>query len=183
MKDLTIEQLKNSRAFQQKDYWVAPAYYMSNGVLGGYIFNTEDEANNSITGMISRLESKEKYAAQELEAKRKEEAAHAEMIASYGSFLSSEPKKRGLQLKVMERIISNNGVISTRKQMIERKIFECYELKLVDSYKSVRGSGYLVRDGNKTEWALVKDGYTLSLNVTEREYAEYVLNISAAKKV
>lgn len=81
--------------------------------------------------------------------------------------------KRGKQRKTLEVVINNNGIISSRKKMIERKINEGWRLKEIPKYKKQGRGRVVVKD--ETEWALSKDRDYHVLNSTMKEYAEFLI--------
>ena len=109
-----------AKPFLQKDRWIAPAYYMSDGRIGGYIFETEEKAAQEIQLIIQRLESKIEWVKKENERRQKETEAENNLIASYGTFLDKNPLKAGKQRKTLETQIRYLGTIYTRKDLIEK---------------------------------------------------------------
>jgi hypothetical protein len=177
MKDFTLEELRESIPCQIGENpirFLLPSWYDGRGEKGGYIFNDATEAFKYKERLIKGVEWKIEQAREEEVRKQKEIDDYNNLIASYGGFLSDNPMKRGKQLKTMERLVSNNGVVSTRKVLIERKLNEGWTVEVQPKMKSV-GRGYLEKDGDKTESVLAKDDCYLPLNATEREYAEFLI--------
>jgi reverse gyrase len=179
MKDLTITELKTSNVFKLRDRWVAPAYYMSNGELGGYLFITKEEAEKELSLIITRLENKIKWQKEEEEKARALSEAENILIASYKGFLDKSPLKSGKQRATLEKTVwfpVVNRMVS-KKEFVEILIEQGYKpdtrAKMV---RDVNDRGYLIKDGDKRELILTKNSLTYVLNKTEWEYAEFLIN-------
>jgi hypothetical protein len=178
MKDFTLEKLRSAEPVEiNSTRWMFPCWFDSRGELGGYYFPNKEDALKFKAIEIKRAEYKLEWVEKEKAAKQKEEDDYNNLISSYKGFLSSNLMKRGKQLKTMERLVSNNGVVSTRKELIERKLNEGWIIERQQKMKSA-GRGYLEKDGDKTEIVLAKDDIYLPLNATEREYAEFLIEKS-----
>lgn len=177
MKDFTLAELRESIPCQIGENpirFLLPSWYDSRGEKGGYIFNDATDALKHKELEIKRAESKLEYALQEGIKKQKEINNYNNLISSYGGFLSSNPMKRGRQLKTMERLVNNNGEILTRRQLIEKRVNAGW---IVEEYRKPKydDRGYSIKGTEKISYILLKDGIFLDLNVTEREYAEFLI--------
>ena len=178
MKDFTLTELRESIPCQIGENpvkFMLPSWYDSNGNKGGYIFNDSADALKHKELEIKRAEYKLELARQEEARKQKEIDDYNNLILSYGGFLSENPMKRGKQLKTMERLISNNGEILTRRALIQKRVKDGWK---VESYAKPKydDRGYSIKGTEKTSFILIKDDVFLELNVTEREYAEFLID-------
>lgn len=177
MKDLTLTELKSATVFQLKDRWVAPAYYMTNGGLGGYLFTNKEDAEKELVLIIARLENKIKWQAEEDKKRQTEVDTEQALIKSYGGFLDESPLKSGKQRATLEKTVwfpVVNRMVS-KKEFIEILIKQEYKpdtrAKMV---RDINDRGYLIKDGDKREFILTKDDSVYVVNKTEWEYAEFL---------
>jgi hypothetical protein len=179
MKDFTLTELKCAAPFPQvrngETEWIAPAYYMTDGRVGGYIFRTEEDAKKELVLMIARLENKIKWEAEEAEKKRKEVEADKALILSYNGFLSDNAMKAGKQRLTLEKTSWFGKVcrMVTKKEFVEIVLSEGYSPAIRQKMKG-DGRGYLIKEGDKTEYILNKDDSSYVVNKTEYDYAVFL---------
>lgn len=177
MKDFALDELKTAVPFSENGRWIAPAYHMTNGRLGGYIFNTEQEAKNEIALLVSRLENKIKWQAEEDKRKQDEVSAEKALVLSYRGFLDKNPMKAGKQRATLEKTAWFQPVsrMVSKKEFVEIVLANGYKPDTRQKMKKVSG-GYLEKDGDKIEYILTKDGSSYVVNKTEYDYAIFLTN-------
>lgn len=175
MRDFTLDELKTAVPFSENGRWIAPAYRMTDGRVGGYIFNTEEEAKGELVLLISRMENKIKWKAEEDKRKQDEINAENALILSYKGFLDENPMKAGKQRATLEKTAWFQPVsrMVSKKEFVEIVLADGYKPNTRQKMKKVSG-GYLEKDGDKIEYILTKDGSSYVVNKTEHQYAEYV---------
>ena len=173
MKDLTIEELKQVTPFISNGRWIAPAYYMSNGQLGGYIYESEEIAIKEHALFIKHKENSLARVKAIEEEENNARNEYNKMVASYGSFLSADPKKRGVQLKVLNTEVYFNDKTRTRREYLDYKISLGYSPKV--QTKSGKDGFKLATD--KKEFVLMnEESCYFVINKTEWEYAGWKIN-------
>lgn len=178
MKDFTLQELRDSVPCQIRENpvkFMLPCWYDSNGNKGGYYFVDYTSALRFKEIEVRRAEYKLEYEKEQEAIKQKEIDYYNKLIESYGGFLSKNPMKRGKQLKTMERLINCEGKILTRRQLIQKRVNDGWR---AEEYKKPKydDRGYSMIGSEKLSYILAKNDIFMDLNVTEREYAEFLIN-------
>lgn len=154
MKQFTIEELENSPLVSYGDRYLLQDGVFHDGSPSGTIHSTQEEAEKYRSILVSNAKSRLAAKQEREEQERAEAEKEANLIASYGGWLSSSPMKAGKQRKTMERRFRYRGQVMTRKEIIELLVSEGRVL---------------------TDKGLEKENTFYEVNKTEREYAEFLI--------
>jgi hypothetical protein len=124
-----------------------------------YIFNSFEDAIKQRDIRVSWIKHHEETTKRLIAEKEAQDKKEYELKCSYGTFfIGMTPIRMGKARKTLETVISCNGVITTRKEKLEKCALEGWKVTTWQGEKVLR-----------------KDDCIRDINLTEEKYFNYLL--------